>query len=242
MIVHRSNVFVSTLTYELGKRLGIAEAAAEFQRQLREPDRTSLPVARVIARLRQRHDLQVFHGASTSLPQARSRAAFAALHSGADYWLMCDDDVECTDAALEALFGAVGGRTAMSAAVLPCLLRGVGKEQTTVNVQWEDNDLVMAGARGLVRSIRRGGTGMMLVTRGALDAVMSDFSDSLAWDDDSDGLRKVAVFQPMLHEREWLSEDLSFCERLTAAGVDLFAILTGVSMHAGNALDLESLR
>lgn len=243
MLIGRRNVFVSTLTYELGKRHGIEGAALEFQRQLEFPDRSSLPVARLISRLRTLHDVQVYHGAGTYLPKARSRAAHAAWASKADYWLMCDDDVECNLVALEQLFAAVGAPDQRRAAVLPCLMRGTTAEQNTVNVQWayQINEPM---ALGVVRRARRAGTGCMVLSREALDrTVLAAELTTDFWRDDADGLNKAPLFQTIITEEgQWLGEDFSFCERLWRADVELVGILTGVSMHAGNALALEALR
>lgn len=241
MIIGSHRVFFSTLTYELGRQLGIEGAAAEFLRQCERPTRASLPVARMVARLREIADVQLYHGASTNLPKARSRAAHEALISGADYWLMCDDDVECDSRALGAMFDCAGAGD-LAAAVLPCLMRGTAKESETVTIEWDSSIVVQAGA-GMWRAVRRGGTSMMLVTRIALGHVVTEAARQLPLWIDDDGREKVPLFA-LQHgpDGQWWGEDYSFCERLHEACVDMRAPLWGVSMHAGNALRLDSLR
>jgi hypothetical protein len=237
-------IFCSTLTYQLGRELGVERAAREFQRQLQRPDRQSLPVARVFARIAQLgHQLDVYHGASTTLPKARSRAAHAAAESGADLWIMCDDDVECDTGTLVRLIDLAG---ASHASVLPCLLRGTDTEQETVNVVFEPGALIQTVAGVPFKRALRAGTGLMVLTRAALLQVL-EFTERCEldrWRDD-DGKRKVPVFQLMLSQSDddaWFGEDFSFCTRLYACGVELRAVLAGASMHAGSALALDGVR
>lgn len=240
MISGRRSIFFSTLTYELSRQLGNQQAAAELVEQCRTPTKTSLPVARMVYRVSQWHDVQLYHGAGSYLPKARSRAAHAALQSGADYWLMCDDDVECDARAIETLLrcSMYDDRVAVG---LPCWLRGA-RESEQINVQW-DGDLVLGGTR----KAKRIGTGCLMLSRVALQEVTDMCNPALAWDDD-DEQRKVALFRDLAwqnHEtrrQEWLGEDFSFCHRLRDAGVELRGVVEGVSRHAGEALQLDSLR
>ncbi len=235
------SIFVSALTYELGRQLGIERAAREFQKQCEAPTRDSLPVARMVARLRSVANVSLFHAASTTLPKARSRAAHEALRSGADFWLMCDDDVECDSATLQRLLALAGEPDELGAAVLPCFMRGAGGETNTLNVQFAAASLLTVGPGGPSRRAERAGTGCMVISRGALQRVTERFRTDLAWQDD-DGLEKVALFQLVLDGRKWLGEDFSFCYRLHEAGIALRALLSGSSSHAGQVLQLDSLR
>lgn len=242
MILGAHTVFFSTLTYELGRQLGIARAQREFLAQCQNPTRASLPVARMAGRLRQLADVELFHGASTTLPKARSRAAHAALRSKADFWLMCDDDVECDSGTLQRMFAAAGDPDSFSAVVLPCLMRGDATESSTVNVTFADPPPPLESVGGAtVRKCIRAGTGCLLLTRAALEEVSC--LPLPLWIDD-DGEQKCPVFDPIFNEAgQWLGEDLSFCQRLTGvAGVELRALLSGASSHAGNVLSLDSIR
>jgi hypothetical protein len=243
MIIGQKKIFASTLTYQLGREVGIERAARAFQHQLDNPNRNSLPVVRVFARLSHLGEVQVYHGSSTTLPKARSRAAHEALKSEADFWLMCDDDVECDSSTLVRLLDLAGQE---HAAVLPCLMRGAGSERETVNVQFDADAVLQVHSTGAAfKACRRGGTGMMVLSRAALALVTQRTREELGvWKDD-DGQIKVPLFQLMLSEVNgdaWFGEDFSFCERLWGAGVELRALLKGTSMHAGEVLNLEAIR
>ena len=195
-----------------------------------------LPAVRTILRLKSLDDLMVYHGAATTLPKARSRAAQAALDSDADLWCMIDDDVETDSATLGRLVAiARSGRVA----VLPCALRTTAEDHR-VNVLWDGALTVMHGGVQ-TRAVRRGGCGLMIVPRVALERVRDEFRDPLSYLDD-DGVRRVARFAHMFvgdpASQMWLGEDYSFCERLRAAGVELAAPVEGRSVHDGGILDL----
>jgi len=233
-------IVVSALTYALGKQLGIELAAKELARQLAEPPDPAdwdLPVVRTIRGLQSLDDLMLYHGASTTLPKARSRAAHAALESTADLWAMCDDDVE---ADVETLRRMVAIARSGRVAVLPCAVRTVRGDHR-VNVQWH-GPLVEVHAGVSTRAVRRGGCGLMIVPRVALEAVRDVFAETMSYVDD-DGVRRVALFQMMLFggspNQLWLGEDYSFCERLRAAGVEIAAPIEGQSIHDGAVLDLS---
>ena len=234
-------IIVSTLTYALGKALGIQQAARELSRQLVEPSAYAptvlLPVVRTILRLKNCDDLMVYHGAATTLPKARSRAAQAALDSDADLWCMIDDDIE-TDG--ETLSRLVAIARSGCVAVLPCGLRTTSDDHR-INVLW-DGQITLQRGGVMSRAVRRGGCGLMIVPRVALERVRDEYRDTLSYVDD-DGVRRVALFAHMFvgdpATQIWLGEDYSFCERLRAAGVELAAPVEGRSVHDGGILDLE---
>lgn len=245
-------IFVSCATYELGKRLGIEAAAREFVRMCEQPQRGDLAAARMVARVRAAglgHDVTLYHGAGTQLPKLRSRAAAAAWASGADYWLMVDDDVECDSQTLRSLFVAARDPKEAAVIVLPCLLRGVGIERQTVNVKFEPGQLIALMRGAPVRSVSAAGCGCMLVTRAALEQVRDCFAAERIWWDDDDGARKPALFACVFEgcsadsnePTSWLGEDLSFVRRLREASVPVFALLSGISVHDDLALQLESI-
>lgn len=245
------NIFCSTLTSALGKQLGIRAAAREFASQVADPAAHDpaelLPVARVVLRLREYGDVMLYHGASTSLPKARSRAAHAALESKADLWVMVDDDVE-TD--IDTLGRLVTLARDDRVSVLPCAIRGAGAEESRLNVVWAsplisctDRSVSVTGsieAKVEGRDVRRGGCGLVIVARKALERVTDLYRDF--YYDDDDGVRKVALFAMTLWEMEgrqlWLNEDYSFCERLHDACVSIVAPIKGTSWHDGALVDL----
>lgn len=232
-------IVVSLLTYQLGKQLGIMSAAREVSRQLAAGALSGdeLPAVRTIQRLRSIDTCMLYHGASTTLPKARSRAAHAALAAtDADLWCMIDDDVE-TDA--ETLARLVAIARAGTVAVLPCLVRSTLGDQR-INVLWQGSLINPIGGVA-TRAVNRGGCGLMVVPRAALERVRDEFAEELSYDDD-DGARRVALFAMMMtgdrESRMWLGEDYSFCERLWSAGVELAAPIEGRSVHDGLLLDL----
>lgn len=242
------NIFVSVLTYELGKALGIEDATLEFRRQVDDPKSPeNLPAARVVARLRELGSVMLYHGAGTCLPKARSRAAHAALswlreqdESQRAIWVMVDDDVECDARTLRTLLAAAA---ADRVAVLPCPIRGNAAEQHTLNLAWESS-LLLQSEGVTVRPVKRAGCGMMVVPLAALQRVSDD--ERADWWHDDDDQPKRALFQQLFAPRSdddqrlaWLGEDYSFCERLRASGVSIVGIVDGVAIHDGQALDLK---
>jgi len=238
-------IIVSVLTYALGKTLGIQGAARELSRQLvADPGLGAdmLPCVRTIQRLRKFDEVLLYHGASTTLPKARSRAAHAALADpNAELWAMIDDDVE-TD--LDTLARLVAIARSGKVAVLPCAVRGASNDHR-INVLWASS-LVNPTGDVASRAVHRGGCGLMLVPRAALERVRDECRDSLSYVDD-DGVERVALFAMMFCPDgvaadagpwSWFGEDYSFCERLRAAGVELAAPIEGFSIHDGAILDL----
>jgi hypothetical protein len=233
-------IVVSVLTYALGKLLGIQGAARELANQLSgRGDTPMLACIQTIQDLRRHDEIWLYHGASTTLPKARSRAAHAALAApDADLWAMIDDDVE-TDP--ETVARLVSIARAGKVAILPCAVRSASNDHR-INVLW-GSALVDPTGNVATRPVHRGGCGLMIVPRPALERVRDEYRDSLSYLDD-DGEQRVALFaQMMLPSSDgspplWLGEDYSFCERLRAVGVELAAPIEGQSMHDGAVLDL----
>jgi hypothetical protein len=233
-------IVVSTLTYGLGKVLGIELAAKELARQLSAPpdpnEHFPLPCVLAIRMLQSLDSLMLYHGASTTLPKARSRAAHAALQSDADMWAMIDDDV-CTD--IETMKRLVAIARSGRVAVLPCAVRSTRSDHR-VNVQWL-GPLVDVHGGVATRGVRRAGCGLMIVPHVALERVTEYHREDLSYYDD-DGERRVALFQQMFFgggpNQLWLGEDYSFCERLRHAGVEICAPVEGSSVHDNVAIDL----
>lgn len=241
------NVFLSVLTYELGRQVGISEAPHEFRRQVDDPKSPdNLPAARVAARLSELGTVMLYHGAGTNLAKARSRAAHAARkwlgeqsETRQRVWIMCDDDVECDARTLSQLITAAGSDRV---AVLPCPIRGTASEQQTVNVVWQ-SQLTMFEQGVRTRAARRAGCGLMVVPIGALQRLMANTESEVLFDDDDGERDKLGLFHQMFIDegdrRLWLGEDYSFCERLRAAGVPLVGIVEGIAIHDGVGLDLR---
>lgn len=234
-------IVVSLLTYELGKALGIDGAAHEVATQLSGDclPGDELAAVRTIQRLRSIDELMVYHGASTTLPKARSRAAHAALAaSAADLWVMVDDDVETDPDTLAQLIAIARTGTV---AVLPCAVRSTSGDKR-VNVVWH-SALVQVDKRGVSsRAVLRGGCGLMVVPRTALQLVTDDYRSELSYRDD-DGEERVALFSQLFlgSPRVWLGEDYSFCARLRASGIAIAAPVKGQSIHDDMLVNLRDV-
>ena len=235
----RGPLFVSCLTYELTRRLGVERSGAAFVQMARAPDESALPAARTVARLAALgEELELFHGVSSCLPKARSRAAAAALASGAAYWLMCDDDVEAPTETLVDLIKVAGPPGEARVSVLPCLVRGSADRS---NCAFRGAARLNAQASAWVRPVSLAGCGMMVVNRAALERLFDVYREELGFTDD-DGQQRVALFNMLLEPPRWYGEDFSFCVRADRAGIPIDALVQGASTHDGQELQLESLR
>jgi len=237
--VVQGTLFVSCLTYELTRRVGVERSGAAFVQMVRAPDGNALPAARAVARLAETGvELELFHGVSSCLPKARSRAAAAALKSNAAYWLMVDDDVEAPTETLVDLINAAGPPSEPRISVLPCLVRGSADRS---NCAFRGAARLNAQASAWVRPVSLAGCGMMVVNRAALERLFDVYREELGFTDD-DGHARVALFNMLLERPRWYGEDYSFCRRAELAGIPLDALVQGRSIHDGQTLELESLR
>lgn len=234
----RGPLFVSCLTYELTRRVGVERSGAAFVQMVRSPDSNALPAARTVARLTQLGEVELFHGVSSSLPKARSRAAAAALKSGAAYWLMCDDDVEAPTATLVDLINVAGPPSEPRISVLPCLVRGSARRH---NCEFRGASRLNTEAAAWVRPVSLAGCGLMVVTRAALERLFTVYAEELGFMDD-DGQKRLALFNLVLEPPRWYGEDYSFCLRADRAGIPIDALVQGESTHDGQTLQLDSLK
>lgn len=246
-----ADVIVTLSAYTLGKTLGLEAGMRELERQMRSPDRESLPAARTVARLRELSSVAVrADTGGTVLGQVRSRHAHDAWHIGeqigASVWVSVDDDVEATTATLLNLLVAVGHGLADPApriVVAPCLLR-LAEGRHVANVEFpliETPPRVLPnGAR--LRKCKAGGFGLVAMNRAALGAVRKEAMALGAEGEfiDADGVVRLALFHTAIRDRRWLSEDLSFFARVPPS-VSVEALVTGHTAHAGRSLDLSSL-
>lgn len=230
------SIFVSVSTYLLGKQLGIELAGEEFNRQLAAPNAHSLPPVKMVRRLQKLGEVYLWHGWSTELAKLRSRAAHAAFEQGSELWVTLDDDVECDTPTLECLLD-LAMPNAIS--VLPCVIRGTKAESMNLNVVFQTP--ILTTVRGhSARMLDRGGTGLMVVSRGALKALTDAHAEDLLWNDD-DGKKKVALFEQRRIAGNWFGEDYSFCMRARELGIPIYAPARGISLHAGKGLNLAEI-
>jgi hypothetical protein len=233
---------VTVSAYALGKEIGIVEAMRELERQVQTPTRESLPAVRVIARLRELCDVIVrVDTGGTVLGKVRSRHAHAAWESGAEVWLSCDDDVEATTSTLLSMLQAVGDPTP-SIVLAPYIIRSATTLVSVASVEIPrivTSERVLSGpGAARLRPVPRGGFGLVAMNRAALELVRGECLH-LAYVDD-DGVERLGLFHDQIRGKRWLGEDLAFFEHVPAR-VRVEALLTGHTVHDGEALDLSAV-
>jgi hypothetical protein len=231
----RTIVF-STMVYALGKDLGLEGGLEEWQRQVADPNTDSLPVARMLARVAafaempERFNVGVHVDiASTYIARSRSRAFHAA--KDADFWFACDDDVEASQTTVSMLVQECDVPTPRIV-FLPCYLRG----RPVVGVKFSTG----ARVRGALAPIDWAATCCFVANKPALQ-LLDRTCQHLRYLDD-DGVHRLALFFEMLDQGRWLTEDYSFCVRAGLAGVELVALMSGLSRHADQPLTIDTLR
>jgi len=236
----RMKIFFSTLTYALTRTLGAVGAAREFSAQILAPNAQSLPVARAIARIRTLADVTVMHDlGSAHLGKARSRQYHSALESGAEIWVSCDDDGEATTDTFRALLSAVACDEP-AICLVPMLMRPTvdlqNIEKQRVNIAWDGQLRRIDAGASYVRA-KAGGFGLVAINRSALLRIAQ--ANALLTYTDDDQIERNALFADQFTKTGgWLGEDLAFFSRVPS-DVRVEALVTGVSYHAGLALDLH---
>lgn len=231
-------VCASVITYELGKRLGHKEAAAEFHRQASSliDNETDLPSARCVRRLRRLADVALIHDAGgTSIGIGRSRQFTMALETGADVWLAIDDDLDASDDTLRHLLGALDPE-APQIVIVPYWLRQASPAvAVTLDHTLELERVTSTGAH--LRRALTGGFGLVACTRPAMLEMVK------AWPGleylDSDGATRIGMFIEFIRGGWWYREDIAFFSRVPRH-VRVEALLTGETTHAGQRLDLAT--
>lgn len=254
-------IFVSLSVYSLAKELGPDNAVAEVHRQLAaaatDQVEDYLPAVKVIARLRLLDSVALrIDAGATVIAKARSRAFHSALFENveADVWISVDDDVDATKQTLEWLVEAVRERQTGAElervpgpriCLAPYLLRNSKTQVETLSVDLPQVFMHrhLSGG-GRVRTATSGGFGLVALNRAAIEAIARHWGnaaplESLHWRDD-DGKNKLAIFREELSDGRWYGEDLSFFRRVPR-GVDVEALCTGITSHAGEVLRLETV-
>jgi hypothetical protein len=229
------SIFFSTHCYSLGWQMGIDEAGAEFRRQCEAPDNDSLPCVRTLQRLRHIDECGAWcDTGSTRLGHSRSQAFDAALNSGCDYWVTCDDDCEADLATLRSMVEAVS--SGPNACIAPFWARApVPRVDVTLSPCGSSRTLPN-GAK-LLRATAAG-LGLTVLSRAALHLI-AEANQGLVYQD-AGGVRRLAVFIEAIRpwDLAWMGEDLAFWSRVPPT-VLIEVIATGTTVHAGRILDLE---
>lgn len=230
-------IFLSVALYALAKEHGAAAAKQIFRAQVNAPGADSLPCVRVIARLREADDLKLYPDfGGSAVPKMRCRAAAAALESGCDVWISCDDDVEAPGDVLRDLIEAVAGDEP-AICIAPTWLRG----SSIVGVGVEPG--AVSAVRGLPSGGRTvkclaGAFGLVAVNRVLLERMVAAHPELVYLDDD--GKEKSALFLEELARRRWWGEDLVFFRRLPD-GTRVECLIAGATSHDGNVLDCSHI-
>lgn len=173
-------------------------------------------------------------GGASHIGKSRSRHFWNALQSQADAWVSVDDDVSADYQALSTLLGAVQS-VHPRVCIAPCVLRN----GETVNVNWSPVVYGRSCGGGTVRRAVSGGFGLVAMNR---EAMLVAAHAAPSWKDPHDGALKPAPFLEMLtDDGEWIGEDIAFFRRLPRE-VEVEALTSGVTNHAGYKLALEKLR
>ena len=234
------NVCASVITYELGKKLGSKEAAAEFHRQASSlvDTEADLPSARCVRRLRKLADVALIHDAGgTSIGIARSRQFTMALASGADVWLSIDDDLDCSSETLAHLLGSIDPEAEQIVIVPYWLRQATPCVAVALDPTIELERVSSTGAR--LRRALCGGFGLVAVTRPAMLAMLK------AWPGleyvDSDGEQRIGMFIEFIRAGWWYREDFAFFSRVPRS-TRIEALFSGYTDHAGRPLRLDTAR
>lgn len=246
-------VFASCSSYTLGQMTSPVDACALISGAVGDVSREQLlPAVHALRELR-KLDVEIelrVDGGSTYLAKSRSRHLAAALESTCDVWLTIDDDLDTTRETLALLLAAVASRTGPSICFAPYLLRhgsdvAFGGGSDVACVEWSPVYLerpvgyVVDGPSGFVRRAVRGGFGLVAMNRAALEVVQLTVPSFR----DNDGKMKPAAFLEQLNAAgEWLGDDLAFYSRMKGSDVVIEGLLTGETTHAGQRLDLSTLR
>jgi hypothetical protein len=231
-------VCASVITYELGKRLGHTEAAAEFYRQASSliESKTDLPAASCVRRLRKLADVALIHDCGgTSIGIGRSRQFTMALETGADVWLSIDDDLDCSSETLAHLLGALDPE-AQQIVIVPYWLRQASPA-VAVTLDPSSGLERVTGTGARLRRAITGGFGLVAVTRPAMLAMVK------AWPGleylDGDGKTRIGMFIEFIRNGWWYREDFAFFSRVPRS-VRVEALLSGYTNHDGRPLRLET--
>lgn len=239
-------IFVETHCYALGCTLGLERARAEFERQVQNADDKSLPVARTIQRMRSLDEVQLWYDCgSTRLAESRSRAVHEGIHSECDVYFSCDDDCEINLKGLAWMLEAVRDRPAVCIAPYWRRLSELQGPKVCINLPELGPDETRAyrelSQGGKVTPARQGGLGLMAASMPAMRRIVAANSQADLMYTDMQGVTRCALFMEYIKEGAWLGEDVAFFSRLPP-DVSLEALMTGLTAHAGQQLNLSILQ
>lgn len=229
-------VFASCSSYVLGQLFGPERACELITEAIQQPQKKPPCFAvEALRRLTKLADVTLrVDGGSSHIGKSRTRHFFDALQADCDVWFSIDDDVSATAETIAWLLQAVDSKTPR-VCIAPCVLRN----GTRVNVEWStlwfERSLLCGGT---VRRATAGGFGLVAMNR---PAIVAAARSAPSWRDEADRNLKPAVFLEMLgQDGTWTGEDISFFRRLPR-DVEVEALTTGKTLHAGCQLSLEAV-
>lgn len=239
-------LFVSTMLYAASKRLGYAAATAELMRQAsacdpEKDEQTPIAAALTIARAARLEECQLnVNAGATVIGKARSLAAAEFLASDADVWLSCDDDVSVSADALAAAISQARAEPCL--VVVPCLLRNTLARGGAPTVNLVAGPVAIqerAPSGGKIETIDAGGFGCFAVSRAVVEAAraVAEWVPQFK----HEGRLVPALFRDAIIDEQWVTEDFAFCRGVASLNYRRWATRCGVSIHAGQVLDLQTL-
>lgn len=236
-----SQIFASTMLYASSKKLGLERATGELMRQLSglaqagvanimdvdDVEWWGFPAALTLARVAICGELKLHVNAgSTVIGKGRSIAANEFLEDPkCAVWFSCDDDVVVSAHAVAAMIEQCLREPCV--VVAPCLQRG---EANAVNIV-ERSPLVDARH---MQPIKMGGFGAVCFSR----EVILNAAPAHTWK--HEGKVFAAFFRDLLANGDWYTEDKAFF--VANPSVKAYAVRRGFTTHAGQRLDLETLK
>jgi hypothetical protein len=244
-------IFASTMLYAASKRLGLEKASGELMRQLGglaqagaanivavdDVQWWGFPAALTLARVAICGPLKLHVNAgSTVIGKARSIAANEFLEDPeCAVWFSVDDDVVVSADAVAAMIEQCLREPCV--VVAPCLQRGTD----VVNIVASSP---LVDARGF-QAIEMGGFGAVCFSRAVIDgATDANVAKELGiilpdvWD--HEGKEYRAIFRDLVLHRQWYTEDKAFF--VSNPDVPAYAVRSGFTTHAGQRLDLATLK
>jgi hypothetical protein len=234
-------IFASTMLYAASKKLGMERANAELMRQVGslaqagaanimdvdDVEWWGFPAALTLARVACCGEVKIHVNAgSTVIGKGRSIAANEFLDDPrCAVWFSVDDDVVVSAHAVAAMIEQCLREPCV--VVAPCLQRG---EANAVNIV-EASPLVDTR---YMQPIKMGGFGAVCFSR----EVIANACDAFTWQHEGKTYR--AMFRDLVDQGNWWTEDKAFF--ITNPTVRAYAVRRGFTTHAGQQLDLETLR
>jgi hypothetical protein len=239
-------IFIETHAYSLGWSLGLERAVEEFRHQCLNPDNKSLPCVRTITRLRQIAEVQLwFDCGSTRLAESRCRAVHEAINSQCDLYFSCDDDCEARADAIAWMVEAVQGKPNVCLAPYWARLSQLQTPRICLNLpdppEGQSRTFRHLSNGGLVTPARQGGMGLVCASMDAMRRIVAANNGPGTEYTDIEGVTRNALFIEYIRDGYWMGEDLAFFSKIPP-DVTVEALMTGVTSHAGQKLDLQLLQ